>query len=133
MRVLVLGGTVFLGRHIVDALAARQHTVTLFNRGQSNPGLFPAHETILGDRTADLSPLAGRTWDAVIDVAAYFPRVARLSATEIKTSHYTFVSTISVYDDFSKHGIAESAPTGTVPDPEVEDIGEGRYGPLKAL
>ena len=133
MKALVLGGTVFLGRHIVDALVAGGHEVTLFNRGQSNPGLFPQLETILGDRTKDLSPLADRRWDAVIDVAAYFPRVVRDSATLIDAGHYTFISTISVFADFNKHGIDEDGPLAGVDDPEREDLGDNRYGGLKAL
>ncbi|MGZ4434096.1 MAG: NAD-dependent epimerase/dehydratase family protein, partial [Trebonia sp.] len=80
MRVLILGGTRFLGRAITDAALGRGNTVTLFNRGVSNPGLYPGVETITGDRTSDLSALDGRAWDAVIDVAGYDPRVVRLSA-----------------------------------------------------
>jgi len=80
MRILVLGGTRFLGHAIVDAALGRGDTVTLFNRGKTNPGLFPGAETVTGDRTADLSALDGRTWDAVFDVACYDPAVARLSA-----------------------------------------------------
>ena len=133
MKVLVLGGTVFLGRHIVDALVAGGHEVTLFNRGVSNAGLFPELETIHGDRTKDLSPLAGRHWDAVIDVAAYFPRVARMSAREIDAGHYTFISTISVYPQFPVAGIDEATAVATVADPDIEDIGGDRYGALKAL
>ena len=80
MRILVLGGTRFLGRAIVDAALGRGDIVTIFNRGKSNPGLYPGVETVAGDRTTDLSPLDGRKWDAVIDVACYEPEVARLSA-----------------------------------------------------
>ena len=68
MRILIIGGTRFLGRHLVEAALARGHEVTLFNRGKSNPGLFPQVETILGDREKDLDKLKGRIWDTVIDV-----------------------------------------------------------------
>ena len=80
MRILVLGGTRFAGRAIVDAALGRGDSVTLFNRGKSNPDLYPGVETVLGDRTEDLSALDGREWDAVIDVAGYDPEVVRLSA-----------------------------------------------------
>ena len=80
MRILVLGGTRFAGRAIVEAALGRGDTVTLFNRGQSNPGLFPGVETVTGDRTKDLSALDGRDFDAVVDVACYDPGTARLSA-----------------------------------------------------
>jgi 2'-hydroxyisoflavone reductase len=133
VKVLVLGGTVFLGRHIVDALLASRHDVTLFNRGQSNPGLFPDLETIHGDRTRDLALLDARHWDAVIDIAGYVPRVVRASATRIDAAHYTFISSISVYADFSVAGIDETHPVATVIDPENEDPTGERYGPLKAL
>ena len=67
MRILILGGTIFVGRALVEEALKRGHEVTLFNRGKRNPGLFPQVENIIGDRTEDLSPLAGRTWDAIID------------------------------------------------------------------
>ena len=99
MRLLVLGGTKFLGRGIVDAALASGHDVTLFNRGQTNPGLYPDVESLRGDRDGDLSALAGREWDAVIDPSGYFPRLVRASAELLRGSvgHYVFVSSISVY------------------------------------
>src|SRR4051794_22552758 len=104
MRVLVLGGTRFLGRAIVDAAVAAGHEVTLFNRGLSGPDLFPQLETVAGDRTLDLSALAGRTFDAVVDVAGYHPDVVGKAARELAdaTARYCFVSTVSVYADQSK-------------------------------
>ena len=80
MHVLILGGTRFVGRAVVDAALEHGDTVSLFNRGRTNPGLYPQVETIIGDRTGDLSALAGRYWDAVVDVAAYDPDVVRHSA-----------------------------------------------------
>ena len=135
MRILIIGGTRFLGRHLVEAALARAHEVTLFNRGKSNPALFPQLETILGDREKDLEKLKGRIWDAVIDVAGYFPRIVRLSAEvlEPNVSRYVFISSISVYADFKKVGIDESDPVGKIEDETVEEITGESYGPLKAL
>ena len=135
MRILIIGGTVFLGRHLVESALERNHEVTLFNRGKSNPGLFPQVETIFGDREKDVEKLRGRIWDAVIDTAGYFPRIVRLSA-EILEPHvprYVFISSISVYDNFSKIGINESDPVGKIQDETVEEITGETYGPLKAL
>lgn len=137
MNILILGGTKFLGRHLVDSALARGHDVTLFNRGRTNPGLFPQVETILGDREQDIEKLAGRAWDAVIDVAGYLPRIVRLAATglERSVSRYVFISSISVYPDatLNKLGIVESDPVGKLDDETVEEITGETYGPLKAL
>jgi len=135
MKILIIGGTKFLGRHLVDSALARGHAVTLFNRGKTNPNLFPQVETILGDREHDLEKLAGREWDAVIDVAGYFPRIVRLSATglERNVGRYVFISSISVYSDVSKVGIDESHPVGTIEDETIEEITGESYGPLKVL
>jgi 2'-hydroxyisoflavone reductase len=99
MRILILGGTRFAGRAIAEAALGRGDTVTLFNRGRTAPGLFPGVETVTGDRTADLSALDGRQFDAVIDVACYDPDVASLSAKALagRVGRYVFVSTVSVY------------------------------------
>jgi 2'-hydroxyisoflavone reductase len=135
MRILIIGGTRFLGRHLVESALAHSHDVTLFNRGKSNPDLFPQLETILGDREKDVDKLAGRIWDAVIDVAGYFPRIVRLSADVLKenVARYVFISTISVYDNFKKVGINEFDPVGKIADETVEEITGETYGPLKAL
>jgi 2'-hydroxyisoflavone reductase len=135
MRILIIGGTRFLGRHLVEAALARSHEVTLFNRGKSNPDLFPHLETILGDREQDVEKLKGRIWEAVIDVAGYVPRIVRLSAEVLQpnVSRYVFISSVSVYDNFSKVGIDESDPVGKIEDETVEEITGETYGPLKAL
>lgn len=137
MNLLILGGTKFLGRYLVDSAIARGHAVTLFNRGKTNPGLFPELETILGDREHDLEKLAGRAWDAVIDVAGYLPRIVRLSASGLERAvgRYVFISSISVYPDsaLKKIGIDESDPVGKLEDETVEEITGETYGPLKAL
>ena len=103
LRVLVLGGTRFVGRAVVGAATYRSHEVTVFNRGLTNPDLFPAVEKLRGDRASDLSALTGRRWDAVIDVAAYDPAVVRRSVDDLSESvdRYVFVSSLSVYADQS--------------------------------
>src|SRR5215212_368646 len=135
MRILILGGTVFLGRHVVDTALARGHDVTLFNRGQHNPELFPAVEKLRGDRDGDLSALEGRRWDAVIDTCGYVPRIVRKSAELLAGSvdHYTFISSISVYSDFSTPEMDESGRVGMLEDEKVEEVNGETYGPLKAL
>lgn len=144
MKLLILGGTIFLGRHIVEAALQRGHEVTLYHRGQHNPDLFAERvETVLGDRTTDdISALAGagRRWDAVIDTCGYVPRVVRAAAESLINSvdHYTFISTISVYADLSMPGADEDVQLAAMPDPVVDPMsitemtGE-TYGPLKAL
>ena len=137
MRILIIGGTRFLGRHLVDSALARGHEVTLFNRGKTNPDLFPQLETILGDREKDVVKLAdlGQTWDAAIDVAGYLPRIVRLSveALEPGVSRYIYISSLSVYENFREVGIDESYPVGKIEDETIEEITEETYGPLKAL
>ena len=135
MKILIIGGTRFLGRHLVESALARGHEVTLFNRGKSNPTLFPQVETILGDREYDLDKLLGRAWDTVIDVAGYVPRVVRLSASKLigSVGRYVFISSISVYASFSRIGIDESDPVGKIEDELFEEITGESYGPLKAL
>ncbi|MDQ6661315.1 MAG: NAD-dependent epimerase/dehydratase family protein [Chloroflexota bacterium] len=135
MKLLILGGTVFLGRHIVEAARAHSHQVTLFNRGRDNPELFPDVEKLLGDRNGDLSALQSRHWDAVIDTSGYIPRVVRASAELLanKVDSYTFISSISAYADFSTQNIDESAPVATLEDETVEEVTNETYGALKAL
>ncbi|MCE9645497.1 MAG: SDR family oxidoreductase [Chloroflexi bacterium] len=135
MKILIMGGTRFLGRHLVNSARARGHEVTLFNRGQSNPDLFGQVEKIRGDREKDLDKLSGRNWDAVIDTCGYVPRIVRSSAGALKgrVEQYVFISSISVYSDFSKIGINESGPLGRIEDETVEEITGESYGPLKVL
>lgn len=135
MDVLILGGTVFLGRHLVEAALGRGHRVTLFNRGIHNPELFPDVEKIKGDRDGDLSSLEGRRWDAAIDTCGYVPRVVRASAGLLSDAvdHYTFVSSISVYSDDITPGADEDAPVQELSDPTVEEVTGETYGGLKAL
>ena len=136
MNLLVLGGTKFLGRATVDAAVARGHDVTLFNRGETNPELFPELEKLHGDRSTDLSALDGRTWDAVVDPSGYVPGVVRASAEKLSgsTGFYLFVASLSVYADRSKRMVEGDAveQLGDMPDDRLlEDF--SNYGALKAL
>lgn len=134
-RLLILGGTAFLGPELVEAAKAKGWTVTLFNRGKTNPQLFPDLEKLRGDRNGDLKALEGRTWDAVIDTSGYFPRQVRATAELLgeNVRHYTFVSSISVYADNSKPGMDESAAVSRSADDRTDKITEESYGALKAL
>jgi len=101
MDILILGGTKFLGRHLVDEALARGHRVTLFNRGKSDPALYLDLDRRIGDRMSDLSALDEGRWDAVIDVSGQHPRAVRDTAALLsgRAGHYTFISTCSVYAD----------------------------------
>ena len=125
MRLLVIGGTVFLGRAVVEAALARGHAVTVFHRGQHGRA-HPGAETLLGDRTRDLSPLAGRDWDAVIDTCGFEPEHVGAAAELLadRVGHYGFVSTGSAYADWPYAPVTEASP--------VFESDEREYGPLKA-
>jgi 2'-hydroxyisoflavone reductase len=131
--ILVLGGTGFLGPHVVEAALARGHVLTLFNRGKTHAELFPDLEKLHGDRDGHLEALVGRKWDAVVDTSGYFPRLVKASAELLAPSvgHYVFVSTISVYADPVPAHADEATPVATMPDPTVEDM--KFYGAAKAL
>lgn len=133
-KILILGGTGFLGPHIVTTALARGHTVTLFNRGKTHPGLFPNVEKLQGDRNGHLEALANRQWDAVVDPSGYVPRQVTASATLLAPNvhHYVFISTISVYAKEDAVGADESSPVVTIADPTNEDT-KANYGALKAL
>jgi len=132
MKLLVLGGTKFLGRHTVDVALAGGHDVTIFTRGQTNPELFSEVEHLRGDRDGDLGALEARKWDGVVDTSGYVPRIVRQSAELLRdrVGHYVFVSSISVYHDFSAP-ITEASPVAELEDPATEEIME-HYGALKA-
>ncbi len=131
---LILGGTGFLGPHTVERAIERGFKVTLFNRGKTNPHLFPDLEKLRGDRDGNLEALKGRSWDAVIDTSGYVPRLVKNSAELLAphVQHYTFISSVSVYADFAKPVIDENHPVGTMEDEGNEEVGKF-YGPLKAL
>jgi len=135
MRLLLLGGSVFLGRHVVDAALARGHSVTTFTRGRHDGGLPEQVERLVGDRNGALEPLRSRTWDAVVDTSGYVPRVVRQSARLLAPSvgTYLFVSSVSVYADPSRPGLREEDALGRLADAAVEQVDGDTYGPLKAL
>ena len=136
MKILVLGGTKFLGRAVVDAALAGGHQLTLFNRGETDAGLFPEVEQLRGDRDGGLTALAGCEWDAVVDTCGYFPRIVRQSAEALAASvgAYCFISSVSVYADLSGV-VGEESPVGALDDESLEEFGAEyeRYGPFKAL
>jgi len=148
MKILIIGGTKFLGRHLVSAALARNHEVTLFNRGKHTSAGIPGVEQIYGDRNSDLDKLKNRNWDAVIDTCGYLPQTVKASAEALKeqTENYVFVSSISAYANFSQPGYDESAPLARLTgeqekrvaaiDPGGELTGQvlgAEYGALKAL
>jgi 2'-hydroxyisoflavone reductase len=133
VKLLVIGGPRFLGRAVTDAALTDGHEVTFFNRGRTNPELYPEVERLVGDRAADLGLLEGRTWDAVIDTCGYVPAVVRASAEALAGSGvYCFVSSVSVYADFSQVNDEES-PVAQLGDLPADQVTDESYGPLKAL
>ena len=134
LNILILGGTGFIGPHMVREALRRGHEVTLFNRGRTNNALFPDLETLIGDRDNGLDALKGREWDAVIDNSGYVPRHVQDSATLLSPSigQYLYVSTVSVYASFADP-INEDSPLATMQDEFVEEVTGETYGPMKAL
>lgn len=137
MKLLILGGTQFVGRHFTEQALLRGHEVTLFNRGQHNTELFPDVEKLKGDRDGNLEALKRRYWDAVIDPAGYIPRHVRNSVTLLADAaeHYTFVSTLSVYTETPLPNADENAPLATLApaDEGTEIVNKDTYGALKVL
>lgn len=148
MKLLILGGTRFVGRHLVTAALARNHEITLFNRGKHPSAALTSVETIYGDRNSDLAKLQGRRWDAVVDTCGYLPRTVRASVEILSHSvdRYVFISSLSVYADVSVFGIDETAPIATLTSEQLEKANEidssgqasavtygEMYGGLKAL
>ncbi|XAL99115.1 NAD-dependent epimerase/dehydratase family protein [Phycisphaeraceae bacterium D3-23] len=134
LRLLILGGTGFLGPHQVRYAQQRGHTVTLFNRGRTNPHLFPGVEKLVGDRNDDLAALENREFDAVIDNSANIPRWVRQSCDILQGNigSYQYVSSISAYAAHDTPGMDEDSPVGTLDDPTLERVTGATYGPLKA-
>ena len=135
LSILFLGGTGFIGPHMVRLAVERGHKVTLFNRGH-NADEFPDLEQLIGDRDGKIEVLEGRKWDAVVDNSGYVPRHVDDSARLLAaggTPHYLFISTVSVYANLAPPGMDESAPLATIPDPNVEEVTGETYGALKAL
>ncbi len=132
LKILILGGTTFLGPHLVEELHQRGHEVTLFNRGNQEV-VCPDVEKLRGDREGHLEALKGRKWDAVIDTSGHLPRIVEASSEILSgaTNHYTFVSTIGVYANFDQFDIDEEYPVAILDSP-TEEITEKSYGALKA-
>ena len=133
-RILILGGTRFLGPAVVNAAKERGHTLTLFNRGKTNPGMFPDLEKLVGDRDGKLDALKDRKWDAVVDTSGYVPRIVKMSAELLtpNVQQYVFISSISVYPETVPPHADEKAAVATMEDPKDEDVMKN-YGALKAL
>ena len=122
MKILVIGGTRFVGRHFVTATVTRGHEITLFNRGRHAAVSLEGLETIHGDRFSDLAKLAGRRWHVVLDTCGLIPRAVRTSAEALRDSVdvYVYVSSQSVYADWSRPGVDESSPTATLTDEQLD-------------
>ncbi len=136
MKILVIGGSHFLGRHISEAVMAHGHQLTLFNRGKTCPFLFPAVEEIHGDRYQDLYLLSGKVWDVVIDTCGYHPAAVGRSAHYLNgaVERYIFISSISVYRDFSVPRLNEYSETRSWPeDGNPQDMSADTYGARKVL
>ena len=134
MHILILGGTGFIGPHMVREALRRGHQVSLFNRGRTNNELFPDLELLVGDRNGGLDALEGGSWDAVVDNSGYVPRHAEDSARLLAplVSHYLYISTISVYGEFTVP-VNEDTAVATMADESVEEVTGETYGPMKAL
>src|SRR5438132_2969984 len=132
LRILLLGGTGFLGPHLVENARARGHTVTLFNRGKTHPELVPDVEKLRGDRNGQLDALRGRSWDAAIDTSGYVPRIVKLSAELLskQVEQYVFISSISVYPDDVKPGADENTPVQQLTQPGSEAVRK-HYGAVR--
>jgi 2'-hydroxyisoflavone reductase len=135
MKLLILGGTVFLGCHTVQSAVRAGHEVTIFTRGRTSAeGLPEGVERLQGDRDGKLIALSGRRWDAVIDTSGYVPRVVRESVRLLAEAadHYTFISSMSVYSGLDQPGVHEESPVLELEEPGSEEVGK-YYGALKAL
>jgi 2'-hydroxyisoflavone reductase len=135
MKILIIGGTQFIGIAQVEIALARGHEVTIFNRGKTNADLFPQVEKLIGDRDGNLEALKGRRWDVVIDNCGYVPRVVKQSAELLSDAvdRYIFISSISVFADLTKPGIDENSPLATLEDETTEVYMSEAYGGLKVL
>jgi 2'-hydroxyisoflavone reductase len=134
LRILILGGTRFIGLHMTALALQRGHMLTFFNRGKTKTDRHPEVERIKGDRNGEIAGLANRDWDVVIDNSGYVPRHVKLTAELLapRIKQYVFVSSISVYPDFSVPR-DESSPVGKLADETLEKVDGDTYGPLKAL
>lgn len=135
MRILVIGGTRFVGRHIVESALRQGHEVTVFHRGGSGTDVLPTAEHLLGNRHHDLGLLMGREWDATIDVCAYVPREVEELAAALngRGGRHLLISTVSVYAPPPGPGLTESSELIELDDPTTEEVTGDTYGGLKVL
>src|SRR5688572_19215524 len=135
LKVLILGGTGFIGPHFVDALTAGGHTIPLFNRGQRDPEATPGIDQLLGDRKGQIDSPKGRDWDGVLDNSGYTPTQVRGTAELLKghVQHYLFISSVAVYADFKKAGIDEDYPLAVLKGTDMDTVTGESYGALKVL
>lgn len=135
LKILILGGTGFIGPHQVEAALGRGHEVTIFNRGKTAPNMFPDIENLVGDRDNNLTALNGRQWDAVIDDSGFIPRWVKQTAEMLKgnVSQYLYMSSLSIYADNTVIGQTEQGVLQTLGDPTTEDATTRNYGGMKAL
>jgi 2'-hydroxyisoflavone reductase len=133
MRILIIGGTAFVGRHITQAALDAGHEVSLFHRGNTGADLFAQATHLRGDRNQDLSALANRRFDATIDVCAFFPRQVHslAAALDDRGGRYVFISSMSVYSDAVPRHYDETAPLAEISDPDATEITVANYGGLK--
>ena len=134
LKILILGGTRFIGLHMTSLALQRGHTLTFFNRGKTHTDKFPEIERIKGDRNGQIDGLKDRQWDVVIDNSGYVPRHARATAELLAPNvrQYIFTSSVSVYPNFTEPR-DEKSPVGKLQDETVEKVDGDTYGPLKAL
>lgn len=135
MKLLILGGTAFVGRFLAEAALGRGHEVTLFNRGQTHPEWFAGVEKLRGDRDGDLAALKNKDWDAVVDTCGYVSRQVRATAELLAdhVGHYTFISSVSVYSDHRVPEQNESAPIETLASGDEDARDMSTYGARKVL
>ena len=133
MRILIIGGTAFVGRHIAQPAADRGHDLTLFHRGVTGADLFPQATHLIGDRDTDLSALSAGSWDATIDVCGYFPRQVRSLAAALggRGGRHVYISSVSAYSPSVPPGYDESAPLADIDDPDATEITAENYGGLE--
>lgn len=131
---LILGGTGFIGPHLTQEALRRGWTVTHFNRGKTAADGITGVDTLIGDRKAKLDALRGRKWDAVVDDTGYIPKYVKMSAELLapNVGYCLFISSISAYASFAKPN-DEHSPIGTLSNPDIEEVTNDTYGPMKAL
>ncbi|MBI2567121.1 MAG: epimerase [Candidatus Schekmanbacteria bacterium] len=134
-HILILGGSLFLGRHLVETAVPLGWNVTVFNRGKTRPEPLPGAEHVQGDRVADLGRLAGRRWDAIIDTCGYIPAAVSVAGRTLRDAAelYVFISSISAYATFRPWGDETDALAELAPGAAADVVTAHTYGSLKVL